>query len=264
MPNIKSQKKRVLTNEKAQQRNKAVKSELKTAVRRSRRCRCRRHGRCQRSRHRSLAPSRQGCQQGRHPQEHGSEPQVHDHGAGQPLRRLAADGQHPSLQGEPGIPARFHFCICFRRCPKNHAQLSLREPLGLLRQPPYLPVGSPQSPRNRPDRTLSAIDECSRGYELPDARHRTRVDGVGRLPFSEQGRQQSHGGPGIAGTERVEKVPYRRRGGGRHDLLHLGTSSVASSPVNATTFSTSVDRRSKSYPTARTRTSAACPGGRLP
>ena len=32
MANIKSQKKRVLTNEKAHQRNKAVKSELKTAI----------------------------------------------------------------------------------------------------------------------------------------------------------------------------------------------------------------------------------------
>jgi len=32
--NIKSQKKRILTNEKARQRNKAVKSSLKTAVRR--------------------------------------------------------------------------------------------------------------------------------------------------------------------------------------------------------------------------------------
>ena len=34
MANIKSQKKRVLTNEKAHQRNKAVKSELKTATKR--------------------------------------------------------------------------------------------------------------------------------------------------------------------------------------------------------------------------------------
>ena len=34
MANIKSQKKRVLTNEKAHQRNKAYKSELKTAVKR--------------------------------------------------------------------------------------------------------------------------------------------------------------------------------------------------------------------------------------
>ncbi len=36
MANIKSQKKRILTNEKARMRNKAVKSELKTAVRRVR------------------------------------------------------------------------------------------------------------------------------------------------------------------------------------------------------------------------------------
>ncbi len=34
MANIKSQKKRILTNEKARQRNKAVKSSLKTSVRR--------------------------------------------------------------------------------------------------------------------------------------------------------------------------------------------------------------------------------------
>ena len=33
MANIKSQKKRILTNEKARQRNNAVKSELKTAIR---------------------------------------------------------------------------------------------------------------------------------------------------------------------------------------------------------------------------------------
>lgn len=36
MANIKSQKKRILTNEKARQRNAAVKSELKTAVRATR------------------------------------------------------------------------------------------------------------------------------------------------------------------------------------------------------------------------------------
>ena len=36
MANIKSQKKRILTNEKARQRNKAVKSSLKTAVRKFR------------------------------------------------------------------------------------------------------------------------------------------------------------------------------------------------------------------------------------
>ncbi len=36
MANIKSQKKRILTNEKARQRNKAVKSSLKTAIRRFR------------------------------------------------------------------------------------------------------------------------------------------------------------------------------------------------------------------------------------
>ena len=36
MANIKSQKKRIITNEKARQRNRAVKSELKTAVRRVR------------------------------------------------------------------------------------------------------------------------------------------------------------------------------------------------------------------------------------
>ena len=33
MANIKSQKKRILTNEKARQRNNSVKSELKTAIR---------------------------------------------------------------------------------------------------------------------------------------------------------------------------------------------------------------------------------------
>ncbi|HEY3737240.1 MAG TPA: 30S ribosomal protein S20 [Jatrophihabitans sp.] len=36
MANIKSQKKRILTNEKARQRNQAVKSSLKTAIRRVR------------------------------------------------------------------------------------------------------------------------------------------------------------------------------------------------------------------------------------
>lgn len=36
MANIKSQMKRIKTNEKARQRNKAVKSELKTAIRRTR------------------------------------------------------------------------------------------------------------------------------------------------------------------------------------------------------------------------------------
>ena len=36
MANIKSQKKRIITNEKAHMRNRAVKSELKTAVRRVR------------------------------------------------------------------------------------------------------------------------------------------------------------------------------------------------------------------------------------
>ena len=43
MANIKSQKKRNITNEKSRQRNRAIKSELKTAVRAAREgCRCRR------------------------------------------------------------------------------------------------------------------------------------------------------------------------------------------------------------------------------
>ena len=90
MANIKSQIKRNGTNKKAQERNKAVKSELKTAVRATREAvvagdkdkataalRARRQ------------EDRQGRQQGRHPQEPGGEPQVGHRQAGR--RALSSD-----------------------------------------------------------------------------------------------------------------------------------------------------------------------------
>ena len=75
--NIKSQIKRIGTNQKAQERNKAVKSELKTAVRaHPRGHRRRRQGEGDHRPPRRDQEARQGRQQGRHPREPGREPQV--------------------------------------------------------------------------------------------------------------------------------------------------------------------------------------------
>ena len=82
MANIKSQLKRIKTNEKARLRNKAVKSSLKTAIRKFReaadageRDTAPRPDDC-------VARARQGREQGRHPPEPGGQPQVGDGQAG--------------------------------------------------------------------------------------------------------------------------------------------------------------------------------------
>ena len=77
MANIKSQIKRIGTNKKAQERNKAVKSELKTAVRATREAITAGDKKVAQT---ALATrdqeARQGRQQGRHPPEQRREPQV--------------------------------------------------------------------------------------------------------------------------------------------------------------------------------------------
>ena len=81
--NIKSQIKRIRTNLKAQERNKAVKSEVKTVVRADPRGdRRRRQGEGDRRPPRRDPQARQGREQGRHPQEPGREPQVGHREAG--------------------------------------------------------------------------------------------------------------------------------------------------------------------------------------
>ena len=84
MANIKSQIKRVKTNEKRRQRNKSVRSSVRTAVRRFREAveagDAEKATELQRA---AREGPRQGGQQGRHPQEPGGEPQVGDGPAGQ-------------------------------------------------------------------------------------------------------------------------------------------------------------------------------------
>ena len=83
MANIKSQIKRVKTNEKRRQRNKSVRSSVRTAVRRFREAveagDTEKATELQRA---AVEGPRQGGQQGRHPQEPGREPQVGDGQAG--------------------------------------------------------------------------------------------------------------------------------------------------------------------------------------
>lgn len=76
MANIKSQKKRIITNEKRRMRNRAVKSELKTAVRHVKDAVAEGNGKdALRLRLRGLPSDGQGRLQGRHPQEPGRQPQ---------------------------------------------------------------------------------------------------------------------------------------------------------------------------------------------
>ncbi len=83
MANIKSQIKRNKTNDKAHERNKAVKSELRTAVRRTREAIT---AGDKAAAEKALVDrdqeARQGREQGRHPREPGGEPQVGDRQAG--------------------------------------------------------------------------------------------------------------------------------------------------------------------------------------
>ena len=78
MANIKSQLKRIKTNEKSHERNKATKSALKTSIRRFREAAA--AGDTAKAKELAYAASRalEGCIQGRHPQESGSEPQIRD------------------------------------------------------------------------------------------------------------------------------------------------------------------------------------------
>ena len=84
MANIKSQIKRIRTNEKARLRNKSVKSSLKTAVRRFREAADAgdREAALDRAGDR-LPPARQGRQQGCHPRQPGRQQEVGDGAEGQ-------------------------------------------------------------------------------------------------------------------------------------------------------------------------------------
>ena len=77
MANIKSQIKRNKQNEKARQRNKAVKSSLRTSVRKFREAADGGDVEAAETALRAATPAAgQGREQGRHPQEPGREPQV--------------------------------------------------------------------------------------------------------------------------------------------------------------------------------------------
>ena len=76
MANIKSQKKRILTNEKRPVRNQSVKSELKTLVRHTREAVEAGDKEKALAALRRVPPDGQGRLEGRHPQEPGREPQV--------------------------------------------------------------------------------------------------------------------------------------------------------------------------------------------
>ena len=85
MANIKSQIKRNRQNEKARLRNKAVKSALKTSVRKFREAADAGDADAASTRDAGRLPQPgQGRQQGRHPQEPGRQPQVRDRQARRP------------------------------------------------------------------------------------------------------------------------------------------------------------------------------------
>ena len=93
MANIKSQIKRIGTNKKAQERNKAVKSELKTAIRATHRP----SRPVTRRRRRRSAPrnqeARQGRLEGRHPQQPGREQKSRHRQAGRRALTSALDAK---------------------------------------------------------------------------------------------------------------------------------------------------------------------------
>ncbi len=107
MANIKSQIKRIKTNEKAHQRNKAVKSELRTQVRKFREAvesgNVEEATVAMRDR---LPQAGQGRVQGRHPQEPGREPQVGDRQAPRRAGLGLAFSRLPHAPGAGSVPAR--------------------------------------------------------------------------------------------------------------------------------------------------------------
>ena len=144
MANIKSQIKRIKTNEKARQRNKAVKSALKTAIRRTREAvavRRRREGR--RRRARRVPQARQGRQQGRHPQEPGRQQEV---GAGSlrrchsglnrcPRASAGEDQSGPSQPPRPGTLSASRGPHRTRNCVRHAGAVVTNERLD--RRPPH-------------------------------------------------------------------------------------------------------------------------------
>ena len=96
MANIKSQIKRIRTNEKARLRNKSVKSSLKTAVRRFREAAdAGDREAAESSLQRRFPRARQGRQQGRHPRQPGGQQEV---GHGQAGRLALASPSSSAFQ----------------------------------------------------------------------------------------------------------------------------------------------------------------------
>ena len=112
MANIKSQIKRNKQNEKAHERNKAVKTGLKSAVRKFREpAEAGDKDAAVEGRSRRRREARQGRLQGRHPQEPGREPQVGDRQEGRlslrpPQRKAPPLGAAPFCVLEGAVSAR--------------------------------------------------------------------------------------------------------------------------------------------------------------
>ncbi len=115
MANIKSQIKRIKTNEKARLRNKSVKSSLKTAIRKFREAADAGDvGTATTQMQAASRAARQGREQGRHPREPGRQPQVGDGPADRQARGdlslglidRTPDGVDPCGSAPFGVPSR--------------------------------------------------------------------------------------------------------------------------------------------------------------
>ena len=129
VPNIKSKKKRVLTNAKANRAQQGGQVRTQDRDPQGRRSRRRRRCRSCEARRRAGRPSSGPCrEQGRHPQEPGGKPQVVTHEAGQQRSSSAAAySKYPALEGESGFPARFHVPVGLCQVPQGIDELRLGE-----------------------------------------------------------------------------------------------------------------------------------------
>ena len=159
--NIKSQLKRIKTNEKSRQRNKATKSALKTSIRRFREAAA--AGDAEKAtelRVLRLSCAGQGSVQGRHPQESGCEPQVRDRGQG---------GSSGALRQEEALP------------PGTRAPRRRRETLSTARSNAY--AASSAAPLTSASATATTLSAVARPPLIPATRLGThRLELPGRHP----------------------------------------------------------------------------------
>ena len=209
--NIKSQIKRNKQNEKRHQRNKAVKSELKTLVRKFREAAASGDKDAAVEALRGVEKARQGRQQGRHPQEPGGQPQVGHGQAG----RLALTRSARRRRTAVGVRRR--------RLPGTECASGMRSPgQALLKWPGSLDPGA------LPPRRIAPVGPV-----------RGRKPGTGARSDASRGREGERDGRGHPAQGDLVGAAADRPGGRRHgDRRVLRIRRGAALGVDATTVAT--------------------------